>query len=1484
MACFQELQGTGGSVVYRLQTPGGTVSVQAESWSVDARSGELILNEVKVFDPDQVLLASAHVLRGDGLTIDGLRTGSLLKFSGKGVYARLEREADGKFQIERFIKVQEGPASQIPFEIELERVQVLLVDLAGSSRFVDRIKSSRVRVAGSAAAWTANGQLVSQVAGGARVEVRTNESGLTIKGASSSLKLTEYWKHLQTTPESKDLDWMRKTTLASLMMNQSTFEIGLPSRGDLALRLSGLASASDVGYETYHVDKAVSQLTVTERGLSGDFNFQEKEVSGTATAAFSWDEEQSFVLDGQASSPRGRLGLPKWALVYVPKEVDFGATTFKGQVAYKGIPRIVGDLDVASISYGKERVSKAIGKLIASEDHVRVEVKSAIWRNEKLAGSIGYDLKSEILKGGFRSTGVNLSNLAKDTGLKRLDGRADVVALVSGTSSKSNVELFGRGNVEFDALEGTPITGTFRLSGSLKGTTVELSRFAVEGQQGALTAYGTWNLDTDNLNLKFFGSGVPAEIISRDLRGSALFTGNIRGTSDRPLVNGQIELYDAIIAGQPVPVLQAAFMVDRNQVIAEDITSFRGASRITGRLAYAFATGGLNGELSADELQLSELIGDQFAGSVSTDRALIRGTLSSPVIEATLAGQRIVANGIMLDDVRAKAVLEGKIARIDDLVVRSSNGLVTGSGSLNTVTKDGLFALKADAFPLFRLNRILGEDLRINGVIDGQAVGQISKGSFTNLEAQGEFAQVRINDVPFGGGPWSLKATPSEWKGSGSLGDLNRFIEISDATYQVEARTIQASVNALGVRLQDIVRVARRSIGPNDDDVTSRVELPRSVIEQMDGAAGAMNTSVDLSGKLDDPDLNIRHLSIEDLALSGNPSGVIDLTAKRTKREWTLDHLTWKGGPGDLAVSGSVQEHGNLNLDGEIRGLDVDWLAQFAPVFGRFQGQSDVSFTASGKTKEPDISASYAYRSAIDPVTNNPRRVVDSVLRLSQGLMAIDGTYNFEGFSGTVEGSVPFRYPFEFPRNEPITGVVRLPRRSLSSLAEYAPGLSATSEGEVGGLVQVSGTLDDPQVVGNAELKATSVKFNGLQTGLADVLATLDFKGESVTLQANGTSTAGGTFRTENAAMTLGDIDGLVSGGIDRFLDSELRGSILFDRLQWLQRNPSKTPTGFELDTRLDGQIDVSGTVRNLLISTDKPLQISGTRFVMPNAFAEGGTAISGAFDPRFRVTAQFADRAKFLTSSGSFDLTGSANIGGSLIAPSVSSELFVESGQLRLPNARITLDDGGTIQAQYQVSQLGESLVRLEVNLRGRTGLTARGFGGNVERYDISLDIRGDLLKEGGLVLTAQSSPPGLSQDEILNLLGQGEILAGRQAQGAVRFDRQLQNALTQIALPALLDSYTSQWASRLGLDYFGFEYNPFENISLTLAKGLGNGFTLQYRRQLQETNGLPPRYDLRLFYRPPFRRDLLGRFSFSIGMDQDRPWKISVEYGFRF
>jgi hypothetical protein len=101
---------------------------------------------------------------------------------------------------------------------------------------------------------------------------------------------------------------------------------------------------------------------------------------------------------------------------------------------------------------------------------------------------------------------------------------------------------------------------------------------------------------------------------------------------------------------------------------------------------------------------------------------------------------------------------------------------------------------------------------------------------------------------------------------------------------------------------------------------------------------------------------------------------------------------------------------------------------------------------------------------------------------------------------------------------------------------------------------------------------------------------------------------------------------------------------------------------------------------------------------------------------------------------------------------------------------------------------------------------------------------------------------------------------------------------------LPFLFDPFTQQLASGLGLDYLDFEYNAFEGVTVTGAKALAKNLVLSARRQLSPP--LPGQlvdYDFRLSYRLPFVRKL-SNLNLSVGANQLYPWRIALEYGWRF
>lgn len=153
---------------------------------------------------------------------------------------------------------------------------------------------------------------------------------------------------------------------------------------------------------------------------------------------------------------------------------------------------------------------------------------------------------------------------------------------------------------------------------------------------------------------------------------------------------------------------------------------------------------------------------------------------------------------------------------------------------------------------------------------------------------------------------------------------------------------------------------------------------------------------------------------------------------------------------------------------------------------------------------------------------------------------------------------------------------------------------------------------------------------------------------------------------------------------------------------------------------------------------------------------------------------------------------------------------------------------------------------------------------------------MRGNILETGKLQITAQSDPPDLSQDRIMNILGQGDFFQGL-AQGN-------QSAIASFALPTFLDPVTSVLAKNFGLEYLMVEYDMQKRTTLTAARTLGGGFTLMGRRQISPSTFGEELYEIKLNYRLPFNNSTLRSFMLSLGADQDRPWKFSIEYGRRF
>ncbi len=287
----------------------------------------------------------------------------------------------------------------------------------------------------------------------------------------------------------------------------------------------------------------------------------------------------------------------------------------------------------------------------------------------------------------------------------------------------------------------------------------------------------------------------------------------------------------------------------------------------------------------------------------------------------------------------------------------------------------------------------------------------------------------------------------------------------------------------------------------------------------------------------------------------------------------------------------------------------------------------------------------------------------------------------------------------------------------------------------------------------------------------------------------------------------------------------------------------------------------------------------------VPSISSQPGTSSTPIVDPRFNIDVNLVKPGHITTSLAAIDLSGHGHIGGSLSEPDASATLAVVKGDLRLPGGQVHLEPGGTVRPTYQADASGTPVAHVMVDLLGTGHVTAVRNGDLAERYDIHLDVMGDLLLPDQVVFSATSDPPDLTQDQILALLGRTDLLTALGSGGSYsQGERSFQTAAFGYAIPSLLDPLTAKLAADLGLDYISVEYNALDQTSLLAAKTLGHGFSIQARRQISEaTFGFPLSYDYRLVYQLPLGSRLVRRFSLFFGRDELTEWKLGFQYGQR-
>lgn len=1458
--------------------PAGTSELDIRIWKPRVnpwtRSGAL--DRLEIREKNGKLLAAVREAEG------GFNDKGVIVARASKVWGRVERRKDGTFEIETYLKGPKQEPQDQPFEVTIDRADLRYIDqLAGWAQPVQLIQTyaagNRDRVVG---------RTRTRLEGIGRIDghFQSGEKEGVSAWGNLDLELAPLLPPLRKMRETRTIRELARLSVGSL---RARGPFTLASKGNqlgFATRVSG--TGRNVQFEEYRVGTAVFAGDLTDRGFRGKIDGTEVGLKGMfdGEIAFGMKPRVRGNLDATAASSSS---LPRWIARTLPSDFRGERSSAKGWLDWDGTNlRTQATVQMARGSLAGQGVEALSGIVSSDGQTTLMQVEKATWKGAPVTGAVS--LAGNNLTGFVQAKRVDFAKVGRDYGVRDLSGTGDVVAVLGGSANRPLVDFALNGNL-VSSLTGQRLNlGLVQARGRVDGNTLDVQQFLVDGPQGRVSGTGKVGLRDQRYAFDLRGTSLNLASFAADLKGSGAYAGRLTGRGSQFTTVGKVEAFDVETAGQRLDYVTAELVADAKTARANNFTALSRGTQARGWASIQFRDQVLGGEFAASGIKLENFVAkDQpVAGFATVRNGKLGGTLNKPQVDADLSGEALVAGNLRFDQLTSKVRLRGEQITVRELFLKAPEGSVSGTLAASLSSKTGTFALKAQGVELGSLLPDLATTAALEGKITGDVTGTFSEAGLLSAEGKADLDQIFVNGTLMGSGPVAFRKVGPNYEGSATVGQIGQFLDVSQFSYNPEQKNLNASFTASTVPIDQLYAVSRRYIEPSGSE-PPLLTLPQDLLNQLRTLEGTVSIVGNAGGPIENLVFENVQVNLDQLKQNDAELGNIAATFQRTDRIWTLDSLKWQfRTPQDpkqtvptLLAKGTYDETGKTSIEGSLSALEASWFAWLSPDLANVDGTvSSELFRISGDAKKPDVQASLNYTGRRDP-EKPAERQIDVLASLEAGKLTLDGNYYLAGFTGPLTASMPFDYEKGLPAETEITATASLDARKLADLTEFFPWLDVEkSRGLIGGRINVAGTLGKPRLTGSAELLAQDGQPNVIAAksnqfpSAQNIVAKLTLDQDQVKLNAEADSSEGGKLFVQDLGLKLEGIESYITGDVDRLFENSVFGSVRLQDFRVSYRDRAGISR-----TALNGEITLADVLARPLISGR--LTAKSTTVAIPEfPAAEGETPIY-AVNPRFDLRVDMIDPVSLNAGTGNFTILGFGQLNGSLADPAFLSELDVQGGFLRLPNARIALDRDGEIRITYQ-----NGLAVADLNLSGRTAVTAQGLSGVPDRYDVLLGIRGNLFREGGLILTASSDPPDLSQDRILALLGQRELIAGIASE--TNAGSQIQSALLGVAVPYVAGALTDSLAQTLGLDFLNVDYNTFDQVSLSAGINLGKNFSLFARRQLsQPLPGLAQKFEVKLSYRPSFLRSQIARrLRFSFGIDQDRPWKIGLEYGIRF
>lgn len=1544
--CTDTLLAPGTGFTFDYATPEGPLKIECATYSIDLLQQTIVANKLVIKKPDGTLVARVPQLVAKGIAVD---EGLTPKVQIKDAELWANRDAKGDLDLLKFLTPSEGGASQQPWQISIRDSKVHLRDWSAPGGLRNEVLISTGNFVGMGE--NTQGSVSLEIPGLIKglLNFKRKPGLTTLSGSGIEAHLEPILTRLRAGHEREQIKLAEPLRLAGGKA-AGNFLLEVPEKGRVRFTSDVNGNAKSVRWDNYAVDDLEFKGSVTELGLTGSAKIRQQGLTGDAVGTLGYGKETTFGGNVKVAglTPKHlediKLKLPK-NLAFSSSDAEGYLTFEKGMIGWKG------KASITSPSAFGLKAPKVEADLSLNKNQLLATIQPITIGKTVVSGDLGYNLKTQAIFGSISTPQADAKDFAQWLPQEVLTSKGQLAALIDGTVSKPNILVKGTIDPRIKLSDRLVDLHNATVVLRYDGGKFRLERLAVQDQVGSLYASGDIDLKKGlNVRVVANGIDLEKLVKDSsgkfDVQGQILgtlkeprYVGKVQGYGI-----GYSGLPGKILA------VASDFSGNQESVSFSAIEAMKGAAQITGSIGIGLSDQKLAGMFAVNGIDIRDLYDGPVGGVLDIKNIAVSGTVGNPLVEGSFEAKKVLAYNFSADTARGKVKFDGENFHITEGEAQFAKGAISNlHGDISAKTISGKISGDFNKLDLSEVSQSAlaaakvsdgGSELpeatnniAVKGTTSGSFEVGLQDKTFASLSSKGRVDDVRLNKAFVGSGEWDTAFDGKQWSLNALIGSLDEYFRVDNAVYTPETGAIGGEFLSYRIPVQELLVAAEPSLGLSDEN-----------LEKLHLVDGKLASLLQFSGTTKNPTVEIPEFEISGIKLGKQDLGNFSIKGIYADRNFSFSDGLLEGpknarlpipyastftlpdkiapADGTAKLAGSIKESGDLDITGSIFGFPVDKFSTFAPALDKMDVFINrASFALKGSREKPVLNSNFEVTANLTPdgkkttgIMGSPLKVnadvtAQPVAKVEDGTMKIDATggFNLSSIKGTLDSHFFLNSDFGLAQQAPVDIRVLLDgNRDVSSFFKEVDGIALGDDGATltGGLT-VSNTFANKVITGGVDLHAGSVKYNKIQEiigrpidlNLRDVVGSAKIESDAKLGQVLRTqfSTTSNYSKGAPNQNTVGyvkfdakvPIDDLFKESANQkdFLNREIvDGTFQAKRFGIYQGFLQGSYLQATLDTA-DGQpVKIAGTLGKPKIGGD--IYFDEVKTIIPTLNPTKSGTEESSLDPTFDLRFHAKNPMNIKSSLAEINAKGDGSLTGTLSNLKANGELTVESGTLTLPGGNVKLSPDGTLTLRYEATSFNNR-AQLLANLHGETSLTALKNGVTPERYDISLDVKGDLMGNSsqGLALTASSQPGDLSQDRILQLLGRTDILTNLLQSGvSSSVESDIRNAATSFLLPSVLNGITNDIAKGFGLDYFGVDYNVFEQASLSFVKGLGSDFFLQGRRQLsQPLPGQPIAYDFRLAFRPRRGPNAIRALSFSLGTDQLRPYKLSIDFSNR-